>query len=187
MRVSAIWKMQNHNWQKTKEIFHQTLDLPENERSIFLANQDDFVRVEVSRLLESHEKLDDFIAEPLAVEIGLDVNSYLGKTIGSYKILETIGTGGMGRVFLAEKTGLDKKFALKIIKRGMDTEVVLKRFARERQILSRLTHPNIAAISDAGSTENDLPYFVMEYIEGETITKFSDAHQLETNDRLEIF
>ena len=69
----------------------------------------------------------------------------------------------------------------------MDTEAVLKRFVRERQILSRLTHPNIAALLDAVSTENDLPYFEMEYIEGETITKFSDAHQLETNERLEIF
>ncbi len=179
--------MQNHDWKKTKEIFHQTLDLPKNERNSFLANQDDFVRSEVSRLLDSHEKLDDFIAEPLAIEISLDVSSYLGKTIGSYKIIEIIGTGGMGQVFLAEKIDLDKKFALKIIKRGMDTEAVLKRFVRERQILSRLTHPNIATLLDAGSTENDLPYFVMEYIEGESITRFSDAHQLDTDERLEIF
>ncbi len=179
--------MQDNEWLKIKEIFHQTLDLPKNERNSFLANQDDFVRLEVSRLLESHEKIANFIAEPLAVEIGLDTNSYLGKTIGNYKILEIIGTGGMGQVFLAEKNGLDKKFALKIIKRGMDTEAVLKRFVRERQILSRLEHPNIANLLDAGSTENDLPYFVMEYIEGETITRFCDTHQLNTFERLEIF
>jgi eukaryotic-like serine/threonine-protein kinase len=179
--------MQNHDWKKTKEIFHQTLDLPKDERQNFLANQDDFVRTEVIRLLDSHEKLDNFIAEPIALEIGLDVNSYLGKTIASYKIIELIGTGGMGQVFLAVKDGLDKKFALKIIKRGMDTEAVLKRFVRERQILSRLEHPNIATLLDAGSTENDLPYFVMEYIEGEPITRFCDNHQFDTNERLEIF
>ncbi len=179
--------MQDPEWLKIKEIFHQTLDLPKNERDSFLAEQDDFVRSEVSRLLESHEKIASFIAEPFAVESGLGGKSYLGKTIGSYKILDSLGTGGMGQVFLAKKEGLDKKFALKIIKRGMDTEAVLKRFDRERQILSRLTHPNIANLLDAGSTENDLPYFVMEYIEGETITKFCDAHQLNTFERLEIF
>ncbi len=179
--------MQNVEWLKIKEIFHQMLDLPKNERQSFLATQDDFVRSEVIRLLESHEKLDNFIAEPLAIEIGLDVNSYIGKTIGNYKIIENIGTGGMGQVFLAEKVGLDKKFALKIIKRGMDTEAVLKRFDRERQILSRLEHPNIATLLDAGSTENDLPYFVMEYIEGDPITRFCDNHQFDTNERLEIF
>ncbi len=179
--------MQNPEWLKIKEIFHQTLDLPKGERNSFLADQDDFVRSEVSRLLESHEKIASFIAEPFAVEFGLGGNSYLGKTIGSYKILDSLGTGGMGQVFLAKKEGLDKKFALKIIKRGMDTEAVLKRFVRERQILSRLTHPNIANLLDAGSTENDLPYFVMEYIEGETITKFADANQLDINERMEIF
>ncbi|NJM52493.1 MAG: serine/threonine protein kinase [Blastocatellia bacterium] len=179
--------MQNPDWLKIKEVFYQTLDLPKPDREMFLVNQKESVRVEVSRLLESNEKLEDFIAEPIALEIGLDVNSYIGKKIGSYNILQVIGTGGMGQVFLAEKEGLDKKFALKIIKRGMDTEAVLKRFVRERQILSRLEHSNIANLLDAGSTDNDLPYFVMEYIEGESLTKFCDTRQLDTNERLEIF
>ena len=179
--------MQNHDWKKTKEIFHQTLDLPENERNSFLANQDDFFRTEVSRLLESHEKLDDFIAEPLAIEIGLNTNSYLGKTIGSYKILETIGTGGMGQVFLVEKEGLDKKFALKIIKRGMDTEAVLKRFVRERQILLKLEHPNITRLLDGGTTADGLPYFVLEYVEGLPLTRFCDEQKFDIKERLELF
>ncbi len=179
--------MQNHDWKKTKEIFHQTLDLPGNERQTFLAKQDGFVRAEVSRLLASHEKLDDFIAEPIIHEIGLDTNTYIGKTIGNYKIISLLGSGGMGQVFLAQKDSLEKKFALKIIKRGMDTEAVLKRFVRELQILSRLENPNIATLLDAGSTENDLPYFVMEYIEGETITRFCNAHQFDTKERLELF
>lgn len=179
--------MQDSDWQTIKQAFHETLDLPKNERLQFLANQPDFVCTKVSRLLDSHEKLEDFIAEPVSVEIGLSIESYIGKSIGSYKILAHIGSGGMGQVFLAEKEGLDKKFALKIIKRGMDTDAVLKRFVRERQILSRLEHSNIATLLDGGSTENDLPYFVMEYVEGETVTKFCEAHQLDTNERLRIF
>ncbi len=179
--------MQNHDWKKTKEIFHQTLDLPRNERKNFLANQDDFVRSEVSRLLESHEKIDDFIAEPLAIEIGLNVNSYLGKTIDSYKIIEIIGTGGMGQVFLAEKEGLDKRFAVKIIKRGMDTEAVLMRFVRERQILSRLEHPYIARLLDGGMTADGLPYFVMEYVEGLPLTRFCDEQKFDIKERLKLF
>ncbi len=179
--------MLNHDWQKTKEIFHQTLDLPKSERQSFLAKQDEFIRLQVSRLLNSHEKLNDFIAEPLAVEIGLNVNSYLGKTIGSYKILDSLGTGGMGQVFLAEKIDLDKKFALKIIKRGMDTEAVLKRFVRERRILSRLEHPHIATLFDGGMTADGLPYFVMEYIEGLPLTRFCDEQKLDFKERLELF
>jgi eukaryotic-like serine/threonine-protein kinase len=179
--------MQNAEWIKIKDLFHQTIDLPKAEREILLADQDDFVRSEVSRLLASNEKLEDFIVEPIVSEIGLDVNSYLGKRIGSYKILKIIGTGGMGQVFLAEKESLDKRFALKIIKRGMDTEAVLKRFVRERQILSRLEHPNIATLLDAGSTENDLPYFVMEFVDGLPITKFCNEHQFDTKERLEVF
>ncbi len=182
-----IKNMQNAEWIKIKELFHQTIDLPKAEREKFLAGQNDFVRSEVSRLLDSNEKLENFIAEPISSEIGLNIESYLGKQIGSYKIISLLGSGGMGQVFLAEKEGLDKKFALKIIKRGMDTEAVLKRFHRERQILSRLEHPNIATILDVGSTENDLPYFVMEFIEGEPLTKFCDAHQMDTNERLEVF
>jgi tetratricopeptide (TPR) repeat protein/tRNA A-37 threonylcarbamoyl transferase component Bud32 len=179
--------MQNVEWLKIKEIFHRTLNLPKIEREKFLANQDDFVCAEVRRLLDSHEKLEEFIAEPIALEIGLDTNSYIGKTIGNYKIVSLLGAGGMGQVFLAEKEGLDKKFALKIIKRGMDTDSILKRFVRERQILSRLENPYIASLLDAGSTENDLPFFVMEYVDGLPITKFCDEHQFDTKERLEIF
>lgn len=179
--------MKKSDWLKIKNIFHQTLALPKVERARFLADQAHFIRTEVSRLLETHEKLDAFIAEPLAIEIGLNIDAYIGKTIGNYKIVSLLGTGGMGKVFLAEKEGLNKKFALKIIKRGMDTEAVLKRFVRERQILSRLEHPNIAQLLDADSTEEGLPFFVMEYVAGVPVTKFCEDHQFDTNERLEIF
>ena len=94
-------------------------------------------RSEVSGLIASHEKAENFIAESVAVEFGLNDKSLVGKRIGNYKLLEIIGIGGMGTVFRAEKSGFEKNFAVKVIKRGMDTDAVLRRFELERQILSR--------------------------------------------------
>lgn len=179
--------MKNNDWSKIKEIFHQTLDLLPEERRSFLEKQNESVRSEVESLLASHEKAKDFIATPAAVEMKFDADYLIGQKIGDYEILEKIGTGGMGAVYLSKKKDLEKKFALKIIKRGMDTDAILKRFLQERQILSRLEHPFIAQLLDAGATENGLPFFVMEYIEGVPITKFCEAHQLNLDERLELF
>ncbi len=179
--------MQNADWLKIKEIFNQTIDLPTKERERFLANQEEFVRLEVAQLIASHEKADDFIVEPAVSEFCLNGHHLIGEKIGGYKILEVIGVGGMGTVFLAEKEGLEKKVALKIIKRGMDTDAVLRRFIQERQILSRLEHPNIARLLDGGTTDDGLPFFVMEYVEGLPVTKFCDEHYFDIKERLELF
>lgn len=179
--------MQNPEWSKIKEIFFQTLDLPADKREQFLANQDEFLRSEVLDLISSHEKAKEFIAETAVFEFGLNEDQMIGKKIDDYNILEEIGAGGMGKVYLATRKGFEQRFALKLIKRGMDTEAVLNRFISERQILSRLEHPNIARLLDVGSTKDDLPYFVMEYVEGEPITKFCNSENLSTNERLEIF
>ncbi len=179
--------MQNAEWLKIKETFNQTLDLPESEREKVLANCDDFVRLEVCGLLDSMDESAKFIAEPAVIEFGLSEDRLIGTKIDDYQIIKAIGAGGMGKVYLAQRTGFEQKFALKLIKRGMDTDAVLHRFVRERQILSRLEHPNIARLLNVGSTDNDLPYFVMEYVEGEPLTKFCEAHQLNPNERLEIF
>jgi eukaryotic-like serine/threonine-protein kinase len=179
--------MQNSEWLKIKEVFNQTLDLPRNRRDDFLAKHDEFVQKEVSELIKSHENADEFIAEPAAVEFGLSQDLNVGQTVGDYKIIAPIGVGGMGSVYLAERIGFEQKVAVKLIKRGMDTRAVLKRFKMERQILSRLNHPNIAKLLDGGETPEGLPYFVMEYIEGETITKFCENHQFDVNERLELF
>lgn len=179
--------MQNADWQKVKEVFYQTLDLPESEREDFLAICDESLRLEVLELLKSNQEAENFISQPAIIEFGLSEDKLVGKQIGEYRIVKAIGVGGMGKVYLAERDGFEQKFALKLIKRGMDTEAVLKRFVRERQILSRLEHPNIARLLNVGSTAEGLPYFVMEYIEGESITKFCEAHQLSTKERLEIF
>jgi eukaryotic-like serine/threonine-protein kinase len=179
--------MQNPDWIKIKEVFNQTINLPADEREKILAEYDESIRKEVRELIDSHENADAFINNPIAVNLGFDKDTNVGTTIDNYKILEIVGAGGMGTVYLAERTDLGQKVALKLIKRGMDTREVLKRFKLERQILSRLNHQNIARLLDAGSTEDGLPYFVMEYIEGETIIKFCNNHDFDINERLELF
>ncbi len=179
--------MKSTNWLKIKEVFFQTLDLPEENREDFLASCDESVQSEIRQLLKSHYKAENFIAKPAVIEFGLNEDQLIGKQISDYQIIEEIGAGGMGKVYLAQREGFEQKFALKLIKRGMDTEAVLKRFVRERQILSRLEHPNIARLLNVGSTKEGLPFFVMEYVEGEPLTKFCDEHQSNTTERLEIF
>ena len=95
----------------------------------------------------------------------------------------------MGAVYLAERDDeqFTKRVAIKLIKRGMDTDLVVQRFRNERQILANLDHPNIARLLDGGATEADLPYFVMEYVEGEPIVKYANTNKLNTAERLKLF
>jgi len=111
-----------------------------------------------------------------------------GTRIGHYELLELIGEGGMGLVYLAEqKEPIQRRVALKIVKLGMDTMQVVARFRAEQQTLALLDHPNIAKVFDAGTTESGRPYFVMEYVEGLSITKYCDEHRLSISQRLELF
>ncbi|HVF70098.1 MAG TPA: protein kinase [Chthoniobacterales bacterium] len=109
--------------------------------------------------------------------------------VGAYRLLEETGRGGMGAVYLAERADgcFDKRVAIKIIKRGTDTDEVLRRFNAERHILARLDHPNIARLLDAGTTEDGLPFFVMEYVAGETLVRFADSRRMAVRDRLCLF
>jgi serine/threonine protein kinase len=108
--------------------------------------------------------------------------------IGSYRLLQMLGEGGMGEVWLAEqKTPIRRTVALKLIKAGMDTKAVVARFESERQALALMDHPNIAQVYDAGSTAEGRPYFVMEYVPGLPITEYCDKHRLTMKDRLELF
>ena len=111
-----------------------------------------------------------------------------GSKIGHYKLLEQIGEGGFGVVFMAEQTEpVQRKVALKIIKPGMDTRQVIARFEAERQALAMMDHPNIAKVLDAGSTDSGRPYFVMELVKGVPITQYCDEHHLAPRQRLELF
>ena len=107
---------------------------------------------------------------------------------GSYRLLQQIGEGGMGEVWLAEQTRpIRRQVALKIIKAGMDTAQVVARFEAERQALALMDHPAIATVFDGGSTPEGRPYFAMEYVKGEPITAYCDRHRLGTRERLDLF
>src|SRR5690349_7816356 len=111
-----------------------------------------------------------------------------GVVIGRYRLVQKIGEGGMGEVWLAEqKEPVRRRVALKLVKAGMNTREVIARFESERQALALMDHPAIAKVFDAGSTPQGAPYFVMEYVAGVPITTYCDNHRLSTRKRLELF
>ena len=141
--------------------------------------------MEVAARLVGNESLPDATsAETLPVSETLSG----GSVIGSYHLLQIIGEGGMGQVWLAEqKEPVRRRVALKLIKVGMDTREVVARFQSERQALALMDHPAIAKVFDAGSTSEGRPYFVMEYVSGLPITTYCDQHKLNLRQRLELF
>jgi len=143
----------------------------------------------VRRLLDAHSGSDSFMARPAAVFIEPEhVAERPGQTIDRYKLLEEIGEGGMGVVYMAEqREPVRRKVALKIVKPGMDTREVITRFEAERQALAMMDHPNIAKVLDGGATESGRPYFVMELVQGIPITEYCDQVSLTTRNRLELF
>ncbi|MBN2296401.1 MAG: protein kinase [Pirellulales bacterium] len=145
------------------------------------------LRATIESMLVAHAKQGDFLAEPTA-SFDDRVGAGPGTVIGPYKLREVIGTGGMGVVFVAEQEQpVRRKVALKIIKPGMDSAEVVARFEAERQALALMDHPNIAKVLDAGSTESDRPYFVMELVRGIPITEYCDKKKLSVQERLELF
>ena len=111
-----------------------------------------------------------------------------GQTIGPYHLLQKLGEGGMGEVWVAEQDKpIHRRVALKLIKAGMDTRQVIARFESERQALAMMDHPAIAKVFDAGETEDGRPYFVMEHVQGVPITAYCDQNRLTTLERLELF
>ncbi len=152
------------------------------------------LRNRVCALLRAHVEPGSFLEQP-ALAIGdpsptLDQQSVErpGTRIGPYKLLEKIGEGGMGVVYLAEQQEpVARRVALKIIKPGMDTQQVIARFEAERQALAMMDHPNIAKVFDVGTTDSGRPYFVMELIHGIPVTQFCDQQHLTARERLELF
>ena len=157
-------------WAAVAELFERLLPLPEAERERQLADPGvaPAVAAEVRSLLaHAAQHGEDFLAEPAAPP----PPSLLGQRLGAWRIVERLGAGGMGEVWLAERVdgAYEGKAAIKVLKRGMDSDAVLARFAREQQLLARLSHPNIARLIDAGCTAEGLPYFVMEHVAGRPI------------------
>ncbi|MCB9882145.1 MAG: protein kinase [Planctomycetes bacterium] len=177
--------MNDDTWERAKNLFHDLLEFPTEERRerlVDLCPDDGAVRAEVLELLEGHEEVGPEEPSPERPNEGP------GTRIGRYKLLEPIGEGGFGLVYMAEQLEpLRRKVALKVIKLGMDTKQVIARFEAERQALAVLEHPNIARVYDAGSTEQGRPYFVMELVRGIPITEYCDRASLSTRDRLALF
>jgi serine/threonine protein kinase/tetratricopeptide (TPR) repeat protein len=153
---------------------------------------DDALRKRVEALLRAHRQKHTFL-DPVTVEIRATIEAAIagdgpGTQIGPYRLLESVGEGGMGTVFRAEQTEpIQRRVAVKVIKPGLDSGLILARFEAERQALALMDHPNIARVLDAGTTQTNRPYFVMELIDGVPITRFCDEHRLTLRERLELF
>ena len=180
-------------------LFHEARQKAADERPAFLnkvCKGDDALRERVEALLRAHDDPESFL-DKLAVEFGAtaDLSPAVpplaerpGTLIGPYKLLEQIGEGGMGVVYMADQqTPIRRRVALKIIKAGMDTRQVIARFGAERQALALMDHSNIARVFDAGATASGRPYFVMELVRGIPITEYCDRNNLPVRERLELF
>jgi serine/threonine protein kinase len=146
------------------------------------------LRARVEALLQAHGQYTSILdGEGFVATLDVQVSERPGAQIGPYKLLQQIGEGGFGVVFMAEQTApVRRKVALKVIKPGMDTRQVIARFEAERQALAVMDHPNIARVFDAGTTETGRPYFVMELVKGSPITEYCDKHRLSVPERLEL-
>jgi WD40 repeat protein/serine/threonine protein kinase len=149
------------------------------------------LRRRVMILLEAHQTADSLIGRPewtATFRAGLPGSDQPGAVIGPYKLLQKIGEGGMGTVFMAEQTApVRRRVALKLINPGMDSRQVVARFEAERQALALMDHPNIARVFEAGTTDSGRPYFVMELVRGAPITNYCDEHHLTLRERLGLF
>jgi serine/threonine protein kinase/WD40 repeat protein len=180
------------------EIFNEAKELPAgDERAQFLDNacgDDQQLRAEVNSLLLAAASAGDYLRGVSAVSPQLEAEfarlkpEAAGERIGHYNLLQEIGHGGFGAVWMADQEQpVKRRVALKIIKMGMDTREVIARFEQERQALAMMDHPNIARVLDAGATSSGRPYFVMELVRGVKITEFCDRRKLSTQERLELF
>ena len=194
-------------WKEIDDLFQRALDLPPARRVPFveeLTERDEELGRAVEELLRAAENSEPFLAssvdatcEPPWDEVFATADGgradeaadRSGERIGPYRLVRRLGRGGMATVYLAERAdGLwEQRVALKLIRRGLDTEDVVRRFLAERQILSSLRHPNIASLLDGGTTADGLPFLVMEYVEGTPITEYCDERRLPVDERLRLF
>lgn len=189
-------------WKQIDTIFAQALERPGEERTAFLeaaCGGDDALRAEVEALLEASRASDEYWADSGRTMVGrvwsaiapdsatADVSD--PETIASYRVLRRIGRGGMGSVFLAERAdgAYEQRVAIKLLRPGVDTGDVIRRFLAERQILASLEHPGIARLLDGGTARDALPFLVMEYVDGRPITEHCDAVEATIEERLRLF
>jgi len=189
--------MTPERWQHVKQVLAAALELDPAERAAYLDRSyaaDPSLRGELGPLVASEQRLrEQFLdradlAEAAAAVISPDENFWIGRRVGPYKVVAQIGMGGMGEVYRAFRADdYQKVVALKFVRAGQYSGEVFNRFKNERQILAGLDHPNLAKLLDGGTSEEGMPYFVMELIDGQPITEYCNQHQLSIRERLKLF
>ena len=189
--------MEQERWVLVSELFEASAELPQGERQRFLeskCNGDTGLVREVLELLGEDGRTGDYMEPPAHEDLehatSRDAAEDLsGTRFGPYRLERCIGRGGMGAVYLASRMDADfeQEVAIKLIRRGMDTDDILRRFKNERQVLADLTHPGIARLFDGGATEDGRPYLVMEVVDGLPIDRYCDEHRLGVVERLRLF
>src|ERR1700735_5693314 len=179
---------------REKEIFERAIEIASDEERLAylgrVCGEDVALLERIQALLRAAETAADFLPQSPqgAVPLNLPLSEKPGDRIGRYKLLQQIGAGGCGVVYMAEQEEpVRRRVALKVINLGMDTKNVIARFEAERQALALMDHPNIAKVLDAGATETGRPYFVMELVKAIPITRFCDENNLSTEKRLRLF
>jgi eukaryotic-like serine/threonine-protein kinase len=187
--------MADHHPTRLDALFRAAILVPRDERALFVEAScagDSVLREELESLLEADDRAEDdeFLASPVnrILPVRNEVRYHVGTKIGPYVLKRLIGRGGMGAVFLAMREHPFRRYvALKTLTHRVGDDTAHRRFATERQILASLSHPNISQLMDGGVTEDGVPYFVMEYVEGESITDYCDRLHLPIEDRLRLF
>ena len=189
--------MTPERWQQVKQILGAAIELAPGDRTAYLSGAcagDAELKAEVESLMAAHQEGGDLFESPALGDNASLVDRAAGQLIegmrlGPYRILEQVGEGGMGSVYRGydERDPSRRMVAIKIVKPGFDFDDILRRFRRERQILDALDHPHIARLLDAGAGDDGIPYFVMEYIEGQRIDRHCEAHGLTITQRLRLF
>jgi serine/threonine protein kinase/tetratricopeptide (TPR) repeat protein/TolB-like protein len=180
-------------WTRTKELFSLALEREPEARSAYLreaCDGDEALRAEVESLLQSHYREDTFLEGSGPALLDADPTSdVIGRRVGDYRIVSEAGRGGTSIVYLAERADqhYEKRVAIKMLRSGEDSAEILQRFRMERQTLARLDHPNIITLLDGGSTEEGLPYLVMDFVEGVPVDRYCEERRLSLTDRLKIF
>src|ERR1041385_1264277 len=194
MAVTQGQRLSGDHWEAAKAIVADALELESPAARAALVEKrcagNEALRLEVESLLDQTTTGLDEWAKQASAPLQRDLSLLsAGRLIGRYSIVRELGRGGMGAVYLARRADgeFEKQVAIKVLKRGTDTDEILNRFRAERRILARFNHPNIASLLDAGTTDDGLPYFVMEYVKGVSVIHFAREHRLSIAERLQLF
>src|SRR5689334_4927930 len=189
-------QMTPERWRQVKALLEDALEHHPAERAAWLAaacEDDALLKCEIESLIAAYEEDQRFLETPAVAAESLPggqlLPSVAGRLIGAYRIIREIGQGGMGTLYLAVRADdhYRQRVAIKLVRRGMNSEQILSRFRHERQILASLDHPNIARLLDGGTTEDGVPYLVMELVQGKPIDVYCDEHVLNITARLKLF